>query len=353
MDACRDGRGTDLEAFNQVIDLAKPSLDGNERKYLLQAFDSGYLTHHGEWESRFEQQFGRWIGRPALATSSGTGALHIALLSLGVGPGDEVIVPTLTFGATASVVVACGARPVLVDVTENFGINWQHVKSRINRRTKAVISVHLYGEDAGYEDVGVPVIEDGCESLGMVEPRGHCTAYSLYGNKAITTGEGGMLVGNIGNARKYRDGGFTPSYDVEVPGLNYRMTNLQAAIGCAQLERIDDLIAKRLENAARYAAHLPGRGKWLFVVETQTPVSLQERLKKCGVDSRPVFKPLHLTQAFRQDGKFPKSEKAWTNGLCLPTGPHLTKIEQEKVIDLVSDHLHNFEGVHRRHAASV
>jgi perosamine synthetase len=334
-----------------LLPLAAPDLRGNERKYLLQALDSGYLTHQGEFEDRFENEFGRWIGRPALATSSGTAALHLALLSLGVGSGDEVVVPVLTFGATASVVVQCGAKPVFVDVNENFGINWHHARGRINRRTKAVISVHLYGEDAGWEDVGIPVIEDACESLGIVEPRGHCSAYSFYGNKVITTGEGGMLVGNLGNARKYRDGGFTHSYDQEVAGLNYRMTNLQAAIGCAQLERIDQLVAKRLENAARYAAAIPGRGKWLFVAETENPVTLQERLKKCGVDSRPVFKPLHLTQAFRQDGKFPKAEKAWTSGLCLPTGPHLTQQEQEKVIEIVSLHLHSSKDRTRRHAA--
>lgn len=333
------------------IPLACPDLTGNERKYLLDAFDSGYLTHQGSYEDRFEAEFGRWIGRPALATSSGTGALHIALLSLGVGPGDEVVVPVLTFGATASVVVQCGAKPVFVDVCDNFGINWEHAKKKITRRTKAVLSVHLYGEDAGYEDLGVPVVEDACEALGIVEPRGHCSAYSFYGNKVISTGEGGMLVGNLGNARKYRDGGFTSGYDMEVAGLNYRMTNLQAAVGCAQLERIDALVANRLESAARYAANLPGRGKWLFVTETPNPVTLQERLRKCGVDSRPVFKPLHLTQAFRTDGKFRKAEEIWTTGLCLPTGPHLTKTEQEKVIEIVALHLRELKDGARRHAA--
>lgn len=337
---------------SSFIPLAKPDLTGNERKYLLEAFDSGYLTHNGSFEDRFEQEFGRWIGRPAIATSSGTGALHIALLSLGVGPGDEVVVPSLTFGATASVVVACGARPVLVDVTEDFGINWQHAKGRVNRRTKAVISVHLYGEDAGFEDVGVPVIEDSCEALGMVEPKGHLSAYSFYGNKVITTGEGGMLVGNLGRARLFRDGGFTPDYDSLVAGLNYRMTNLQAAIGCAQLERIDELVGRRLENAERYRQALRGRGKWLFVAECTDPVSLADHLRANGVDSRPVFRPIHLTQAFRQAGKFPKSERIWETGLCLPTGPHLRKEEQERIIGLVSRHIHQSKDSSGKRAAS-
>jgi len=318
--------------------LAAPDLTGNERKYLLQAFDSGYLTHNGEFEGRFEREFGRWIGRPALSTSSGTGALHIALLSLGVGSGDEVIVPCLTFGATASVVVACGARPVLVDVTGDFGINWRHAKGKVSRRTKAVISVHLYGEDAGTEELGVPVIEDSCEALGIVPVRGHAAAFSFYGNKVITTGEGGMLAGNLGSARKYRDGGFTSSYDQEVAGLNYRITNLQAAIGLAQLERIDELVKKRLENAARYKSALKGRGKWLFVAECPNPVSLAEYLRANGVDSRPVFRPLHMTQAFRQAGKFKNAERIWETGLCLPTGPHLKEEEQERIIRLVNEH---------------
>lgn len=329
-----------------MIPLAKPDLSGNERQYLLEAFDGGYLTHQGTFEDRFEDEFGKWIGRPALATSSGTGALHLALLSLGVGVGDEVILPALTFGATASVVVQVGARPVLVDVDpETFGINWKHARGRVNRRTKCVISVHLYGEDAGIEEVGVPVIEDACESLGMVPVRGHCAAYSFYGNKPITTGEGGMLVGNIGNARKFRDGGFTSDYDMTVAGLNYRMTNLQAAVGCAQLERIDELVAKRLQNAERYRQALKGRGKWLFVAETENPVALAGHLRANGVDTRPVFRPLHLTQAFRQDGKFKNAERIWETGLCLPTGPHVSPEQVEKITELVN-------GFHKLHDPS-
>jgi perosamine synthetase len=232
----------------------------------------------------------------------------------------------------------------LVDVTQDFGINWKHVRSKVNRRTKAVISVHLYGEDAGYEDVGVPVIEDACEALGMVPVRGHLAAFSFYGNKPITTGEGGMLVGNLGNARKYRDGGFTSDYNMEVPGLNYRMTNLQAAVGCAQLERIEDLVAKRLENAERYKSALKGRGKWLFVAECPNPVSLADHLRANGIDSRPVFRPLHMTQAFRQAGKFKNAERIWETGLCLPTGPHLSPEDQKRVIEHVARHISEFEG---------
>lgn len=326
-----------MEAF---VPLAAPDLTGNERKYLLQAFDSGYLTHQGEWEDRFEKEFGRWIGRPALATSSGTGALHLALLSLGVGPGDEVIVPNLTFGATAAVVVQCGATPVFIDVDSHFGIRWDHVKGKISRRTKAVIAVHLYGEVCEIPSLSVPVIEDACEALGIVEPQGHLAAFSFYGNKPMTTGEGGMLVGNLGNAQKFRDGGFTSDYDVLVPGLNYRMTNLQGAIGCAQLERLPELVKARLDNAAFYAENLKGLGKWLFVADCDNPTQVQAHLRANGVDSRPVFRPLHMTQAFRTAGKFPMSVKLWERGLCLPTGPHVTRQQQEKICELIHESIH-------------
>ena len=129
------------------VPLAQPDLTGNERKYVLDCIDSGWLTHAGKYEGLFENVFSEWTGCPSIATSSGTAALHLALLSIGVGPGDEVIVPNLTFGATAAVVVRCGATPVLVDIDDSWGIDWQHVRGKLTKRTRAVIPVHLYGEE--------------------------------------------------------------------------------------------------------------------------------------------------------------------------------------------------------------
>lgn len=318
------------------IPLAKPDLSGNERKYLLEAFDSGYLSHQGSFEDRFESEFSTWIGKDSLATSSGTAALHLALLSMNIGRGDEVIVPSLTFGATGSVVTHVGAWPVLVD--GDFSIDWKEVRKKITFRTKAIIVVHLYGEKTEIpEDIKIPIIEDSCEAL-WIRPK-HIGCYSFYGNKVITTGEGGMLVGADDRARLWRDGGFDSEYSMEVPGLNYRLTNLQAAIGCAQLERADDLISRRLRNAAFYKQRLPGKGKWLFVVEIPDPAGLQRFLKDSGIDSRPVFKPLHLSPAFKTPGHFPKAEKMWMNGLCLPTGPHLEQQQLERVTNLVDQYL--------------
>jgi len=324
-----------------MIPLAHPDLSGNEKKYLIECIDEGYVTHVGRFEREFEQAFSTRFNTPSIATSSGTGALHLALLSLGVGPGDEVVVPALTFGATASVVLAVGARPVLVDVDAGtFGLDKNRLLNVLNKKTRAIIPVHLYGVDAGdFTQFGIPVIEDSCEALGMVPARGQMACYSFYGNKTITTGEGGMLCGEFGNAKLWRDGGFDEQYRNVVPGLNYRLSNMQAAVGLAQLERFDELLGVRLANAERYASQLRGKGKWLFCAETQDPHGLQKFLKENAIDSRPVFTPLHLSPAFRSyaKGKYKVSESVWMNHLCLPTGPHLTQEQQNRIVGLVDD----------------
>jgi perosamine synthetase len=324
-----------------LIPLCRPDLSGNEKKYLLECIESGYVTHHGRFEKDFEKALSEKFGKPCIATSSGTGALHLALLSLGIGAGDQCLVASLTFGATASAVLAVGATPVLVDIDpETYGMDRKRILAVLNRRTMAIIPTHLYGESAGdFRQFGVPVVEDACESLGMVPLMGDLTAYSFYGNKSLTTGEGGMLCGKLGNARDWRDGGFDQNYRNTLPGLNYRMTNMQAAVGLAQLERFDDLLAARLRNAKAYASVLPGKGKWLFCVECDDPRGLQHYLKEHGVDSRPIFTPLHLSPAFRvyAKGKYRVSEEIWSRHLCLPTGPHVSLQQVEKISELVNE----------------
>lgn len=322
-----------------MIPLARPILEGNERKYLNECIDEGFVTHHGRFEREFEDAFSRKFGAPCIATSSGTGALHLALLSLGIGHLDEVIVPDLTFGATASVVLAVGARPVIVDIDpETFGLDKRLVLKSITRKTRAIIPVHLYGEDAGdFTQFGIPVVEDACESLGMVPIRGRLAAYSFYGNKPLTTGEGGMLCGELGNAKEWRDGGFDAEYRNTIPGLNMRMSNMQAAVGLAQLERFDALLSSRQRNSDLFSRHLPGRGRWLFVTETKDPVGLQRHLKENGVESRPVFSPLHRSPAFRAyaKGNYRGADKVWQQGLALPTGPHVSPQQVQTITGLV------------------
>ncbi len=336
MDAGRDAGRRGVAAF---IPLAKPDLTGNERKYLNECIDDGYVTHAGRFEGAFEKAFSNRFGTPCIATSSGTGALHLALLSLGIGPGDECIIPALTFGATASVVLAVGARPVFVDVSPaTWGLDKNRIMGVLNKRTRAIIPVHLYGEDAGdFRQFGIPVIEDACESLGMVPIRGQMAAYSFYGNKGLTTGEGGMLCGDLGNSKDYRDGGFNSQYLHTVPGLNYRMSNMQAAVGLAQIERFDSMLEVRLRNAESYDDALPGKGKWLFCVETENPHALQAKLKENGIDSRPIFTPLHLCPAYRAygKGKYKVTEEIWSRHLALPTGPHVSPEQIKKIIGVI------------------
>lgn len=326
-----------METF---VPLAKPDLSGNERKYLNECIDTGYVTHAGRFRGDFETAFSQKFETPSLATSSGTGALHLALLSLGIGAGDEVICPDLTFGNTASAILAVGARPVLVDVDAGtFGLDQKRIVRVLNKKTRAIVPVGLYGCDPGdFKQFGIPVIEDDCEALGMKPIRGDMAVYSFFGNKVMTTGEGGMLCGKFGNAKDWRDGGFDSEYRHHLPGLNYRMSNVQAALGLAQLERFDGLLSDRLRNAELYASLLPGKGKWLFCAETKDPRGLQRHLREHGIESRPIFTPLHLSPAFRvyAKGKYKVSEQIWQTHLSLPTGPHVSQEQVQKIAEIVN-----------------
>lgn len=322
-----------------MVPISCPDLEGRELEYVTDAIKTGWLTHHGSYEERFEREFSKLVGRPALATSSGTGALHLALLSLGIGQGDEVIVPALTFGATAAVVLAVGAKPVFVDVDDKGCINPRLIPNVITKRTKAVIPVHLYGEACDMKAItniaqsyDLKVIEDSCEALGIVPPTGDIACYSFYANKIITTGEGGMIVGNLGRAEEWRNGGFDHRYYHEIPGLNYRMTNLQAALGCAQLERLPDFLAKRARVVERYHQALGGFGRWLYCAVVPDPKEASRKLKAAGIETRPIFYPLPLCPAFEQSGEFPNAIRIWQSHICLPTGPHVTDDDQERII---------------------
>lgn len=328
-----------METF---VPLACPDLSGNELKYLTECVQTGYVTHAGRFEKDFEKAFSKRFDTPAIATSSGTGALHLALLAAGIGVGDEVVVPALTFGATASAVLAVGARPIVVDVDgETWGLDRRGVLRALTRKTRAILPVHLYGEDAGdFKQFGLTVIEDACEALGLAPIRGDMACYSFYGNKPMTTGEGGMLCGAFKQASLWRDGGFDEGYRNILPGLNYRMSNMQAAVGLAQLERFDQMLEARLANVGVYRENLKGRGKWLFCVETPDPVGLSAFLKEKGVDTRPIFMPLHRSPAFAPycKSKYRVADWIWENHLTLPTGPHVSTEKAKTISEWCNEH---------------
>jgi perosamine synthetase len=361
------------------IPVAEPDLGGNELAYVTSCLRDGWISSQGPFVRKFEQEFARRIGVPhAIATSSGTTALHLALLALGIGPGDEVIVPDLTFAASINAVLYCGASPVLVDVDrETWNIDPNAIQEVLTSRTKAIMVVHLYGQPAAMAELaaiaarhGLMIVEDAAEALGatyqgrQVGGFGRAAAFSFYGNKLITTGEGGMVVtldaAVADRIRVLRDHGMNREkrYWHDVVGYNYRMTNLQAAIGVAQLERIDDFIARKIEIERRYREELAGIPGLVFMRAPQDAASvcwlfscivdpelggrprdaLISDLTEAGIDSRPVFYPLHSMPLYRQyagNRQLPSAEWLSGNGLSLPSAVNVSNAEIDYVCNVL------------------
>lgn len=325
-----------------MIHVSSPTFSGNELAYVSACVESGVISCHSDFVRRFEGIFADRFGMSAVSCTSGTAALHLALLAAGIGPGDEVILPDLTFAATVNVVLHVGAKPVLVDVDANWNIDPHKVEMAITSATRAIISVDLYGQPCqigALKEIrlrhGIILIEDRAESLTERETvEGDYGCFSFFANKHITTGEGGMvLCHNEERVRLFQSHGMAVPYEHEVAGLNYRMTGLQAALGVAQMERLDELTLGRKRTIQRYALNgLEGRGNWLFVITVGDPLYMANALKSHGIETRPVFKPLHLQTPYRRTGAFPNAVRAWKTGLCLPTGPHLSNEE----IDFIS-----------------
>lgn len=349
------------------IPVARPILLGNEWEYVLDALDR-YQLSGGAYLERFEAAFADWMGaRHAIAVSSGTAALHLALLAAGVGPGDEVIVPDLTFIATANAVAYCGATPVLVDVRPgDWTLDVAEVRDAIALRTKAIIVVHLYGAPAQMDDLraladlhGLALIEDAAEALGSrwkgwrVGGVGLAGCFSFYGNKTLSTGEGGMVVTQSDalarQVRLLRGQGLAPEgeYRHAALGYNYRLSELQAAVGLAQLEKVKEHIARRAAVRSWYEFRFAGsawrlqdacqRGYtafWMNVAlapDAETRGRVRSRLAALDIETRPVFVPLHRQPMYRHEGGFPVSDRLWQTGIVLPTHGGMN----EEQVDLI------------------
>lgn len=351
--------------------VAEPDIGALEEQYLLSAFRSGWISSLGEFIGRFEASFAGFCDvEHGIAVSNGTVALQLALLAADVGPGDEVIVPPLTFVATASAVRHVGATPVFVDCEPDIGTLDPHkLQAAITPRTKAVIPVHLYGHPADMDPImdcaranGLVVIEDAAEAHGArykdrsIGSIGHMATFSFYGNKIITTGEGGMVVTNdarlASRIRLLKDHAMDPKrrYWHPIVGYNFRMTNLQAAIGCAQLERFGELTEKRQAVQAGYRSALAGypgllvnpRRSWASPVpwlvcvllspgtDAATRDAVGDALKNSGVDSRPYFNllsdmPPYVSQPPSGDAAdaYPRARDVAARGLNLPSSTYL------------------------------
>ncbi len=376
----RNGKPTDLLAWAELwrMPLVQPSLAGNEMRYVTDCLSSGWVSSQGSYISKFETAFTDYMGDGlARCTSSGTTALHLALLGLEIGPGDEVIVPNLTFGATANAVVHAGAAPVFVDVDqETWTINPDEVAKAVTKNTKAVIPVHLYGHPCDMDrliEIAVShdlrIIEDCAESLGATYKGrktgtfGDVACFSFFANKVITTGEGGMIWCRDNEVFErigvYRDHGMSKEkrYWHTVTGYNYRMTNMQAAIGLAQIEQIDRFLERRGALADRYRRHLSGISGlrlpphadwadpicWLYTILLDTRdigldmAALVARLSERGIETRNVFHPLANQPAFNSYRSLPTpvTDDVASRGLSLPTSNDMS----EEDVDVVCDAL--------------
>ncbi|HUX70816.1 MAG TPA: DegT/DnrJ/EryC1/StrS family aminotransferase [Cellulomonadaceae bacterium] len=364
-----------------MIPIASPDLSGKESLYVNECIDSTWISSVGHFITDFEVAFAKVAGcKHVVATNNGTTALHLALSAIGIGPGDEVIVPTLTYIATANAVMYCGATPVFVDVEpDTMNVDPEDVENRITPRTKAIIPVHLYGHPADMTAIaeiaarhGLVVVEDAAEAHGaQVDGRpvgslGHVGVFSFFGNKIVTTGEGGAVTTDddalAQRLRLLRGQGMDPERRYWFPeiGFNYRMTNIAAAIGLAQLERIEHMLERRRQIAARYTRLLGAvegvvlpvqrpdarRVDWLYTIQVsgftvEQRNTLIDLLRFDGIETRPVFYPLHVMPPYRSEppASFPIAERLGAEGISLPTHMLLTDVDISTVCDALTSRL--------------
>ncbi|HEY1942338.1 MAG TPA: DegT/DnrJ/EryC1/StrS family aminotransferase [Roseiarcus sp.] len=345
-----------------------------ERSNLLHAFDSGWISSSGEFVTAFEEKFAEFCEcKHAVAVSNGTVALHLALRACGVGAGDEVIIPDLSFIATANAVLECGARPVFADIeADTLCLDAADVARLVTSRTRAIMPVHLYGHPADMDAInvvakrhGLIVIEDAAEAHGAraygrrVGGLGDCAAFSFFGNKILTTGEGGMITTNddalAARCRTLRDHAMSKEkrYWHNEPGYNYRITNMQAGVGCAQLDRAGELLRRRSDIFAWYTKHLAGvngislnrRGAWAepcfwMVCAEFSPIAEGARdrlilsLRERGVDTRPYFYPMSDMPYFKA-APTKVAHSVYSRGVNLPTYFDLSEQDVRKIAGIV------------------
>lgn len=359
-----------------MIPVCTPFIGEKELEYVVDCIKTNWISSKGKYVEEFEEKFAKYCGcKYGISTTSGTTALHLALASLGIKKGDEVIIPSFTMIATGFAVIYCGATPVLVDAEpETWNMNVEKIEEKITTKTKAIMPVHIYGHPCDMDPImevaqkyNLWVIEDAAEAHGAeykgkkVGSIGHVGCFSFYANKIITTGEGGMVVTNdekiAERARLLKDLAHSKErrFLHTDLGFNYRMTNIQASIGLAQLEKIDELIERRRSHAHLYnsllkdvkGVSLPPEKKWAknvywmysILIQDEFGMSrdeLMEKLKEKGIETRTFFIPLHQQPAFRkmnlfQGENYPIAEELSQKGLYLPSGSGLTTDQIEYV----------------------
>lgn len=362
------------------IPVYKPELKGNELRYVTNCIRSEWISSIGKYVIEFEKRFAGYCNtKYAVSTCNGTASLHLALAALGIGKGDEVIIPSLTFVATANSVMYTGAKPVFVDIDkETWCIDPTKIEEKITKNSKAIIPVHLYGHPCDIDTIlsiarkyNLWVIEDCAEAHGALYKEkkvggfGDIGCFSFYGNKIITTGEGGMVTTN--NKRLYekllylKDHAMSKKKRYYHPtiGFNYRLTSLQSAIGLAQLEKIDEFINKKRRIADWYNRRFSGipgiktppekpwakNVYWMYsiLIGKNSGISrdkFMKRLSKKGIDTRPFFYPVHKLPPYRSNLSLPNTEKISKQGINLPSFPALKENEIDYICRNIKKILH-------------
>jgi perosamine synthetase len=357
------------------IPVYRPSLIGNEKKYVNECLDSTWISSKGKFIKQFEDSFAGYVGVSyAASVCNGTVAIHNALLALGIKEGDEVIVPTFTYIASVNPIVYTGATPVFVDsLRDTWQIDPSDIERKITSRTRAIMVVHLYGHPCDMDRImaiarkhHLFVIEDCAEAFGSkyhdqyVGTFGDIAAFSFFGNKTITTGEGGMVTTNDRTLHertthfkgqglaKYRE------YWHDTIGYNYRMTNICAAIGLAQLEKADEIIKKKRQVAAWYKKYLMSlplemhtesgnvfNTYWMVCVlveQADLRDGLRKHLLENGIETRPTFYPIHAMPMYAHNFyRLPVAEDISWRGINLPSYPDLTEKDIQEICSLIAD----------------
>ena len=366
--------------------ILQPDIGDEEINNLLECANTGWISSQGRFIKEFEVDFSGYLnGGHAVAVSSGTAALQLGMLALDIGANDEVIVPNFTFGASINAIIHVGAIPVLVDVDpETWTLSLKAIEAAINKNTKAIMPVHLYGQSAHIDEINkiaknnnLHIVEDCAEALGgtykkrLIGRDGDATCFSFFANKLITTGEGGMVVfkdkKTADKAKIMRDHGMSPQkkYWHEFAGVNFRMTNMQASIGVAQLKKINNFLLKRKNVFQRYDKHFKSNSQllllpknswsensyWLYtLVVSEFTEKKRDKLLKAlsdrGIDARPGFYPLHKMppyQKYSNGSDYPISSFLGTSTINLPSSPGLTSDEIDHIAQIVINELERFK----------
>lgn len=361
------------------IPVYQPELSGNEKKYVNECLDTNWISSKGKFVNLFEKNFASYIGvEHAIGVSNGTVALHLALLALGIDKDDEVIVPTFTYIASVNAIHYTGATPVFVDsLCDNWQIDPDDIEDKITDKTKAIMVVHLYGHPCDMKRVmniarkyNLFVIEDCAEAFGSkfegkhVGTFGDIAAFSFYGNKTITCGEGGMVVTNdetlYNRAQHLKGQGLAQyrQYWHDIIGYNYRMTNICAAIGLAQLEQADNFLARKRQVANWYKKYLKNlpvefhkedrnviHSFWMCSVLVPKPSQrdlLRKKLAEAGIETRPLFYPVHTMPMYSSKyRKHPVAEDLGWRGMNLPSYPGLKEDDIKYICDVIKNFFDN------------